>query len=43
MAKNYAAFPQLREQKTVTQKYAREQYEMMTKDSTSRGRLNEGL
>ncbi|KAK0278186.1 hypothetical protein LTR35_009509 [Friedmanniomyces endolithicus] len=32
MAKNYAAFPQLREQKTAAQMYAREQYEMMTKD-----------
>ncbi|KAK0254293.1 hypothetical protein LTS09_010719 [Friedmanniomyces endolithicus] len=43
MAKNYAAFPQLREQKTVTQKYAREQYEMMTKDLDEQRQAQRGF
>ncbi|TKA80807.1 hypothetical protein B0A55_01609 [Friedmanniomyces simplex] len=32
MAKNYAAFPQLREQKTAAQKYAQEQLRLLSKD-----------
>ncbi|KAK0286309.1 hypothetical protein LTR91_012448 [Friedmanniomyces endolithicus] len=43
MAKNYAAFPQLREQKTAAQKYAREQCEMMTKDLNEERQAQRGF
>ncbi|KAK0872727.1 hypothetical protein LTR87_012297 [Friedmanniomyces endolithicus] len=43
MAKNYAAFPQLREQKTAAQKYAREQYEMMMKDLDEQRKVQRGF